>query len=227
MEGRSERGVFVTLEGPDGAGKSVAAARLADALRTRGHHVVLTREPGGTPFGEAVRTVVLGGAGSAPERDALLFNAARAVLVRDVIRPALEQGAIVVCDRYADSTLAYQGAAGVDTETLMTVGRLATGGLRPDLTILLDVPVEIALERRRAGPRDERTRFEDDPAHDADYHERVRMAYLALAASEPDRWRVVDASAPVAQVAGHVLAAVEAMLAGRTPMPAGSAGVNR
>jgi dTMP kinase len=212
MERAAPAGVFITLEGPDGAGKSVQARRLADVLRELGRDVVPTREPGGTPLGEAVRDVVLGGSGTAPARDALLFNAARAVLVSDVIRPALERGAIVISDRFADSTFAYQGAAGVDPGILATLQLLATGGLQPDLTILLDLPVDVALARRRAGPSGERTRFEDDPAHDHAFHERVRALYLAVAEGDPARWRVIDAARPVEAVAEDVRAAADAVL---------------
>jgi dTMP kinase len=221
MEGRPEGGVFITLEGADGAGKSVQAARLATAIRERGHDVVLTREPGGTPLGEQVRHIVLGGADDAPERDALLFNAARAVLVRDVIRPALARGAVVVCDRFADSTIAYQGAgAGLDQDDLRTLERLATGGLRPDVTVLLDLPPTVALGRRHAGPATDRTRFEDGAAHDRAFHERVRSGYLALAAQEPGRWRIVDARNSVDAVAQAILDAVEPVLADLAPQRA-------
>jgi dTMP kinase len=212
MERPAPAGVFITLEGPDGAGKSVQARRLADTLRERGHDVVLTREPGGTPLGEAVRTVVLGGAGTAPARDALLFNAARAVLVSDVIRPALKRGAVVISDRFADSTFAYQGAAGVDPAILATLQVLATDGLQPDLTILLDLPVEVALARRRTGPSAERTRFEDDAAHDESFHARVGALYRALAEADASRWQVIDAARPVEAVAAEVGAAADAVL---------------
>jgi dTMP kinase len=216
MEARVTRGLFVTLEGPDGAGKSVQAARLAGALRDGGRDVVLTREPGGTPLGESIRAAVLGGRGATPERDALLFSAARAVLVADVIRPALGRGSIVVCDRFADSTTAYQGfGAGVDRALLADLERLATDGLTPDVTILLDVPVGVALERRVAGPAEEQTRFELDSAHDRSFHQRVREGYLALARAERGRWRVIDAARPVDEVARSVLSAVSAVLADR------------
>ena len=189
----TRRGQFLTLEGPEGAGKSTQAARVRDHLANRGRTVVLTREPGGTPLGEAIRDVLLA---TAPERhpagprvDALLFSAARAQLVATVIEPALERGEVVVCDRYADSTLAYQGyAAGLPLGELRELATFATGGLRPDLTILLDLPVEAGLARK-AG---QETRFEQ--AFDVDYHRRVRAGFLALAAAEPGRFAVVDAA---------------------------------
>ena len=212
-------GRFVTLEGPDGAGKSQLGESLAAALRERGSTVLLVREPGGTGLGEAVRRILLDrGLTHAPAADALLFNAARAQLVADVIRPALARGEIVVCDRYADSTLAYQGyGSGFDLGALRAMAAVSTGGLAPDRTILLDVPVEVGLERRRLGPAGERTRFEDDARHDRAFHERVRAGYRALAAAEPDRWRTVDATAPLAGVLAAVLAALADLLPASEP----------
>ena len=209
----TRRGQFLTLEGPEGAGKSTQATRVRDHLANRGRTVVLTREPGGTPVGEAIRDVLLA---TAPERhpagprvDALLFSAARAQLVATVIEPALERGEVVVCDRYADSTLAYQGyAAGLPLGELRELATFATGGLRPDLTILLDLPVEAGLARK-AGHE---TRFEQ--AFDVDYHRRVRAGFLALAAAEPGRFTVVDAAQEPHAVTRDVLAAVD-----RLPVP--------
>jgi dTMP kinase len=196
------RGVFITLEGPDGSGKTVQAERLRAALVESGHATMLVREPGGTPAGERIRAILMDRHESSvlltQRADALLFMAARAQLVETVIRPALERGTVVLSDRYLDSTLAYQGFGGeLGVEELLPVGRFATGGLRPDLTILFDAPVEVGLARKSAA---ETTRFE---AHfDRAYHERVRAGYLALAAGEPDRWVVVDASAPEQDVLG-------------------------
>ncbi len=206
--------MFITLEGPDGSGKSSLLARLGAALRDAGCDVVTTREPGSTPLGEQVRRLVLD-----PEpridrtgrADALLFAASRAQHVEEVIRPGLERGAVVVCDRYADSSLAYQGAGeGVPMDELRAVQRFATGGLVPDLTILLDLPVEAGLRRKAA----EVTRFE--AYHDVAYHERVRAAFLGFAAAEPGRYAVVDATLREAGVLAAALAAV-GRLAGRAP----------
>ncbi len=211
-EGERAPGLFVVVEGPDGAGKSAAAASLVRELRAAGHDVVATREPGGTPIGEALREVLL--RAGAVERsglaDALLFNAARAELVRAVIRPALQRGAVVVSDRYATSSTAYQGyGAGVPLEELGALERVATEGLVPDLVVLIDVPVEAGLARRGAGGE---TRFEE--AFDRAFHERVRQGYLAMAAADPARWRIVDGTRSAAEVATEVLAVVRRRLSG-------------
>ena len=212
-------GVFITVEGPDGAGKSTQARLLADALRRSGREVCLTREPGGTPLGERLREFLLDGRGTShrPLTDALLFNAARAELVHGVIAPALASGAVVVCDRYADSTLAYQGYGdGLDLDALRRVIAFATGGLGPDVTVLVDVPARLGLGRRSAGPGEERNRFEEG-RHDEAFHRRVREGFLALAAADPRRWAVVDGTAAVDVVAAAILRAVEASLAARVP----------
>ncbi len=210
-------GAFVTLEGPDGAGKSVQARLLADRLAANGKEVVLTREPGGTELGERVREILLEAAPQTHDAasDAFLFNAARAQLVRRVIRPALERGAVVVCDRFADSTLAYQGyGGGVPLEDLRELAQLATQDLVPNRTVLLDLPVEVGLARRRGGAAAELTRFETDEDHDAEFHSRVRAGFLELAEQDRDRWRVVDASGAQARVADAVWAAVSDLFAG-------------
>jgi dTMP kinase len=216
MEARERPiGRFITLEGPDGAGKTMQAQRLAESLRDEGLRVVLTREPGGTPLGERIRDLLLDptAPGHGPQVDALLFNAARAQHVAELIRPALAQGAVVVCDRFVDSTLAYQGyGGGLDVEELARVSAWASDGLVPDLTILLDLPVDAGLARRAGGPAAGRTRFEDEARHDRAFHERVRAGFLALAAREPDRWRIVDAARDADTVAADVLAAAGAFM---------------
>jgi dTMP kinase len=207
------RGRFITLEGPDGSGKSTQASRLAESLRVSGRSVCLTREPGGTAIGEQVRKVLLevASARRLPLADAFLFSAARTQHVEELIRPALLRGEDVVCDRYADSTLAYQGyGSGIDLDVLRGLTRVATGGLRPDVTILLDVPVEVGLARRAEASIDHITRFEADPAFGLAYHERVRRGYLAMAAAEPERWWVVDASRDEDRLAADVLRIVRA-----------------
>jgi dTMP kinase len=204
------RGVFLTLEGPDGSGKSSLSPRLAEALRARGCDVVVTREPGSTRLGERIRDLLLStepGLGHTGAADAFLFAAARAQHVTEVIRPALERGAVVVCDRYADSSMAYQGyGSGVPVEQLAVVQHLATGGLVPDLTLLLDLPVEAGLRRKSGGDGDEVTRFE--ASFDLAFHQRVRDAFLAFAAAEPGRYRLLDATAPLEVVAAQALDAV-------------------
>jgi dTMP kinase len=210
------RGRFVTIEGPDGSGKSTQAARLAASLRSAGRAVCLTREPGGTAVGERIRGVLLGLSGEqhAPLTDAFLFNAARIQHVAEVIRPALERGDIVVCDRFADSTLAYQGyGSGADLATLRELEQAVIGTVRPDLTILLDLPVAVGLARRLRGPAGEVSRFEADPAFDVAFHERVRAGYLEMARDEPARWRVVDADGSADGLAARVLRVVEEALA--------------
>jgi dTMP kinase len=198
-------GLFVTLEGPEGSGKTVVARRLAEELGRRGRRVVLTREPGGTRLGERVREILLGRVdlGIDPRADALLFNAARAQLVAEVIRPALRDGSVVLCARFADSTLAYQGyGAGLPVEELRALARVATGGLQPDLTILLDVDPETGIRRKADGARN---RFE---SIDLEFHRRVRAGFLELAGASPDRWRVVDSSRHIDRVFDDVLAIV-------------------
>jgi dTMP kinase len=194
----TERGRFITLEGPEGSGKSTAARHLADWLRGRGIATVLTHEPGGTPLGEEVRRIVLHMRGMSddldPRADALLYAAGRAQHVERVIRPAIERGEWVVCARYLDSSLAYQGAGyGNDMGDLRRLQAFATGGLLPDLTLLLDVPVEVGLERTRR--RAEWNRFEN--TEELGFFEQVREAYLRLAAEEPDRIVSVDGSGSV------------------------------
>jgi len=212
------RGAFITLEGPDGSGKTVHAERLRAAVSATGRDVLLVREPGGTPAGERIRAILMDRHESSvlltQRADALLFMAARAQLVETVILPALERGVVVLSDRYLDSTLAYQGFGGrLGVEQLLPVGRFATGGLRPDLTLLFDISVEIGLARKSDA---ETSRFE---AHfDRAYHERVRAGYLSLAAAEPDRWVIVDASAPEPDVLAAARAELLAFLDRAAPL---------
>ena len=213
------RGRFITIEGPDGSGKTTQVERLAERLRSAGHEVLVTREPGGTRLGEQLREILLARHGGVEPTDALtdafLFEAARRQLVRQVIRPALADGSIVVCGRYSDSTLAYQGyGAGATLDVLRAIDAAATDGLRPNLTILLDLPVEVGLARK--GP-DETTRFEAE--QDVAFHRRVRTGFLALAADEPDRFAVVDATLTVDEVADEVWSTVAEMLARTSSEP--------
>ncbi|HUG28956.1 MAG TPA: dTMP kinase [Candidatus Limnocylindria bacterium] len=207
-------GRFITLEGPEGAGKTVLAKRVVAELERRGRVVLSTREPGGTRLGERLRAILLEHVSDAattrvdPRADALLFNAARAQLVAEVIRPALDRGEVVLCARFADSTLAYQGyGAGLPIAELRAIAAVATGGLTPDLTILLDVPPEIGLGRKTGAARN---RFES--AFDLEFHERVRAGFLELAGEEPARFRVIDSARHIDAVTPDVIAAVLAVV---------------
>jgi dTMP kinase len=196
------RGWFVTFEGPDGSGKTLQARRLHEAAVRAGIPTHLAREPGGTPLGEQVRRILLHAVDLRIDAraDALLFSAARAQHVSEVIEPALAGGQLVICARYLDSTIAYQGyGRGLPVAELVALQRFATAGLRPDLTILLDLPAAVGLARKTD---DEQLRFE--AAFELEFHERVRAGYLALAAAEPERVAVIDAAADEETVAGHV-----------------------
>ena len=196
---------FITFEGMEGCGKSTQAKLLAQAI---GPDAVLTQEPGGTAIGRAIRQLLLDPANRAmsAEAEVLLFFADRAQHVAEVIRPALAAGKIVISTRYVDTSLAYQGyGRGLDLDRIRSVAVLATGGLRPDLTLFFDLPLEIGLARvvRRGG----RDRLESEVR---EFHERVRNGYLELAAAEPDRWIRIDASGSEADVEARTRAAVEA-----------------
>lgn len=195
-------GLFVSFEGGEGSGKSTQVARLAARLRSLGHDPLVTREPGGTPVGEGIRALLLD-----HERrpsaltEALLMVASRAQLAATVIRPALEAGRIVLCDRYGDSTLAYQGGGrGLDGAMLASWNRAATGGLVPVLTLLFDVPSAIGLDRRHAAAS-AINRLDKEPA---EFHDRVRRRYLELAAAEPERWVVLDGSVSTDELEARV-----------------------
>jgi dTMP kinase len=190
--------MLVSFEGVDGSGKSTQAARLADALEADEADVVATREPGGTALGERIRALLLEGGAVSPWAEAALFAAARAQLVEEVIRPALARGAIVVCDRYVDSSLAYQGIArGLGLEAVLELNRLATGGLFPDRTFLLALPAGEALARSQGAP----DRIEREGL---DFLERVDAAYRDLAGRFPERIVVLDATLSEAELAHRV-----------------------
>ena len=205
-------GLFIAFEGGDGAGKSTQAARLAGSLESRGLTVLRTREPGGTPIGEKLRSLVLdhGHGHIDAHTEALIFAASRAAHASQVIRPALARGEVVLTDRYIDSSVAYQGAGrGLGTEAVRSVNEWATAGLQPDLTVLLDVHPAEGRSRRTAGDA-----AEDRLESEADeFHARIRRAFLDLAASRPDNYLVLEAGQPVEDIAGLILARVEQLLA--------------
>ncbi|MFB0834913.1 dTMP kinase [Arthrobacter halodurans] len=203
-------GLLIVFEGGDGAGKSTQASLLAERLTAAGRTVVRTREPGGTPIGERLRALVLDhGHGPVDARtEALMFAASRAAHVEQLILPALDAGSVVVCDRYIDSSVAYQGVGrGLGTDDVLRVNRWATGGLLPHLTVLLDVDPAAGRLRRTAGQAPE-DRLESEPD---DFHARIRGAFLDLAAADPARYLVLDAAAPVDELAAAVAARVDAL----------------
>lgn len=209
------RGSFITIEGPEGAGKTTQAERLEATLRAGGIPVQRTREPGGTALGERIRALLLAPSETPidPLADALLFNAARRQLVQEVIEPALAAGTTVICARFADSTRAYQGyGGGLPLAELEALEGIATDGLEPDLTLLLDLPVEAGLARKAA---EDRTRFET--GFDLAFHRRVRNGFLAMAVAEPGRFVVIDATADEDAVAERIARAVDHLFADHPP----------
>jgi len=209
--------MFITLEGPEGSGKTSQISLLADHVRTLGFKVLVTREPGGTFIGDQIRNVLVSLENKAltPQAETLLFLAARAQLVREVIQPALARGVIVISDRYADATLAYQGYGhGVDLDILKQLLTFATGGLEPSLKILMDIDVENGLHRKT--DCGEWNRLD---AYSVAFHERVRNGYHNLAASEPEKWVVIDASKSRELVHADLCKAVETALKMLPPKP--------
>jgi len=221
MSPHQGRGRFITFEGADGAGKSVQAARLAKRLETLGVEVVETREPGGSPQAEALRDLLLSGGASdfGPTGEALLFAAARIDHIDKTIGPALARGAWVISDRFADSTRAYQGAAGnVDRELIATLERVVVGDCKPDLTIVLDAPIEVARARAEARRKDRvADRFEQEGAA---FQRALREAFLKIAREEPGRCAVVDASRNEAEVSEAVWRIVSERLGAFLPATA-------
>jgi dTMP kinase len=209
--------LFITFEGPEGSGKSTQIRQLAATLEAQGLPVLVTREPGGTTIGNAIRAVLLDPARTemSPRAETLLFNAARAQIVDQVIRPALTAGKLVLCDRYADSTLAYQGYGhGQPLEPLRRLGEYATAGLTPNLTIYLDIDVREGLKRKQAGGAEEWNRMEEKALA---FHQAVRAGYLQLAAADPNRWLVVDAAQPIDAVHAAILSRLQALIAAQPP----------
>ncbi|MEQ9246638.1 MAG: dTMP kinase [Nitratireductor sp.] len=210
------RGFFITFEGGEGAGKSTQITQLAASLRDQGHDVIITREPGGSSGAEAVRHVLLSGAAEpfGPAMEAILFAAARSDHVEQVIRPAIERGAVVLCDRFLDSSRVYQGVTGnLDDDFMRELERVTVNGMVPDLTVILDIDPEEGL--RRAGTRrgtEAPDRFEKEALAT---HRRRRKAFLEIARAEPGRCVVVDASMPADRVTAAIQRAVERAMAKR------------
>ena len=231
----AERGLFVTLEGGEGAGKSTQAVRLRTRLESLGRRVVQVREPGGTKFGEELRTLLLTSTKIATRTEMLLFMAARSEVVDKVIRPALESGIDVVCDRFIDSTAAYQGyGRGLDLKLIDTVNAAVIEGCLPDLTVLLDVDPDVGLTRGaevsagdaieghwQAGLSLQESSEERTPAsgrrvggRDRRFHDRVRKGYLTMARAEPERWLVLDAREAQETIAGAIWQRVDELIRG-------------
>ncbi len=202
-----QNGTFITFEGMDGSGKTTQMHRLADRLLALGHNVLVTAEPGGPPIAQKIRRIILDAAHSemSPVAEVLLYFASRAQNVDEWIRPALQRGEIVLSDRFTDSSLVYQGIGrGLGTETILTLDRIACRGLKPDLTILVEVDAEASLTRARARNAAEphpETRLDDESM---EFHRKVHAAYQALAAAEPGRIRVVDGRAPINEIEAAV-----------------------
>ena len=209
--------MFISFEGIEGSGKSTAQRLLAEHQQGLGYDPLLTREPGGCALGRSLRPILLDARtrGLSSRAELYLFLADRAQHVAEVIRPALEAGQTVLCDRYADSTLAYQGyGRGLDPEHLRRINDMATGGLMPDLTLLLDLPVHCGLERAGLRNREEGTVLSEGrfDAESLEFHERVRQGYRSLAAEEPERFAIIDAAQPPEDVVLQCISAVEASL---------------
>lgn len=190
-----KQGILISFEGPEGSGKTTQISRLAEHLGEAGYEVVLTREPGGTPIGEEIRHLlkhVYAESSMHPETELLLFAASRAQLVRELILPALEEGKVILCDRFLDSTTVYQGAARqLSHDPVQKINTFAAGELMPDLTLVLDVPAEVSLHRVKYRANDIPDRMEEE---NIEFYERVREGYLVLAKSIPERFHVVDAT---------------------------------
>jgi dTMP kinase len=207
----NDMSLFITFEGPDGSGKTTQIKLLSEALTSAGYDVLTVREPGGTPISESIRDVVhsLRNRDMHPRAEILLYGAARAQLVAQLIKPQLERGGIVMCDRYADSTMAYQGyGRGLDLDDVKHIIAFATQALKPDLTFYLDIDVEEGIARRKRGG-DEWNRMDEQTL---EFHRRVRAGYLAMIAAEPQRWVMIDGAQSVDEIQMEIQAVVEQRL---------------
>jgi dTMP kinase len=211
---RNSRGFFITFEGCEGCGKSTQTRLLCNRLQHNKIATVLTQEPGGTPLGNKVRSLlkVKRNIDISPLAELFLFNSCRSQLVADVINPALDSGKVVICDRFADSTLVYQGyGRGLDLKLITSVNAIATGGLEPDLTVLLDTDPELGLQRKRNSADD---RFE---AENIAFHRKIRDGYLNLAQKKPGRWLVVESGQTIAHISGIIWDRIAPIIHSRYP----------
>jgi dTMP kinase len=211
-------GCFITFEGPDGSGKTTQIQALYKHLLKEGYQPLWAREPGGTNIGDQIRVVLhdVHNTEMQPTAEVLLYSASRAQLVGQVIRPALEAGRVVLCDRYAESTMAYQGFGHrLDRELLNAITRFATGGLRPDLIVYLDLPVEKGLKRKQLGFRNGEGEWNRMDQKELEFHQRARSGYLQMAAEEPERWFVLDATQPIETLQASIRSRVKELLSGK------------
>lgn len=207
--------IFITFEGPDGSGKSTQIKLISEFLKQAGYQIYLTREPGGTPIGDQIRHVLhdVHNTAMTARAEILLYSASRAQLVEQVILPRLKHGDVVLCDRYADSTYAYQGyGRGLNFDNLRMITRFATQSLKPDLTIYLDLPVEEGLERKEKANSAGQGEWNRMDRLEIDFHQRVRAGYLEMAQAEPDRWLVVNATASVEEIFQKICQRLEDVL---------------
>ncbi len=206
--------MFITFEGPDGGGKTTQVAMTVEMLKAREHNVLLTREPGGTDIGNQIRHVLhdMKNQAMTPRAELLMYSASRAQIVEEVIKPQLAKDGLVICDRFFDSTYAYQGYGhGLDLNQLKLITEFATGGLKPDLTILLDIAPEDSLQRRLSS-LDKGGEWNRLDAMALDFHKRVRDGYHALVAADPNRWEVINAAQSVEKVQADILAVLDKRL---------------
>ena len=207
--------MFITFEGPEGSGKTTQIERLKRHMAEAGHDVLVTREPGGTAIGDQIRQILhdVRNLAMLPNTEILLYSASRAQIVGEVIRPALGRGQVVLCDRYADSTMAYQGYGhGLDLGMLRSITEFATGGLEPDLTIYLDIAPDLGLQRKRAAFEAGESELNRMDLKELAFHQRVRAGYLEMAAQAPQRWVILDASRPIEEIQQDILARVANLL---------------